>query len=76
MFSMYSTKKRYPSFLKKTFIFQKIYFKVKVLKTFKISSDYHIKACRSFKPSAILKIPSTVFRRTCALSVEFKMKHF
>ena len=34
-----STKKRYSSFLKKVFVFQKICFKVKVLKTFKISTD-------------------------------------
>ena len=31
-----STKKRYFSFLKKVFVFHKIYFKVKLLKTFKI----------------------------------------
>ena len=36
-----STKKRYSSFLKKVFVFQKIYFKVKVLKTFKIFTDCH-----------------------------------
>ena len=55
------TKKRYSSFLKKVFLFQKICFKVKVLKTFKISSDYHRKTCRSLKRRATLKIPSTVF---------------
>ena len=38
----------------------------------KFFSDYHIKWCRSFKRSAILKIPSTVLRRTKALSVGFK----
>ena len=38
-----STKKQYPSFLIKVFVFQKICFKVKVLKTFKISTDCHIK---------------------------------
>ena len=68
------TKKRYSSFLKKVFVFQKICFKVKVLKTFKIFSDCHIKTCRSLKRRAILKIPSTVFRRTYALSVGMKMK--
>ena len=31
------------SFLKKVFVFQQIWFKVQVLKTFKISYDYHIK---------------------------------
>ena len=48
--SVHSTKKRYSSFLKKVFFFQKICFKV--LKQFKISSDCHIKTCRSFKRSA------------------------
>ena len=69
-----STKKLYFSFLKKFFIIQKICFKVKVLKTLKVSTDYHIKACRSLKGRAILKIPSTVFRRTHALAVGIKMK--
>ena len=35
-----STKKRYSSSLKKVFVFQKICFKVKILKTFKISTDF------------------------------------
>ena len=48
-------------FLKKVFIFQKICFKVKVLKTFKSSSGCHIKTCQSLKCRAILKISSTVF---------------
>ena len=52
-----STKKWYSSFLKSVCLFQKIYFKVKVLKSFKISSDCHIKAYRSLKGRAILKIP-------------------
>ena len=51
-----STKKRYSSFLKNVFLFQKIYVEVKVLKSFKISSDCHIKACGSLKWRAILKI--------------------
>ena len=41
-----STTKRYSSFLQKVFIFQKICFKVKLLKTFKVVSDYHIKECQ------------------------------
>ena len=41
---------------------------------FKISTDCHIKICRSLKRRAILKIPSTVFRRTYALSVGYKTK--
>ena len=56
-----STKKRYSSFLKKVFIFQKICFKV--LKMFKIFTDRQIKTCRSLKRRAILKIPSTVFQK-------------
>ena len=39
-----SSEKRYYNFLKKVFLFHKICFIVKVLKTFKISSDCHIKA--------------------------------
>ena len=47
-----STKKRYSSFLKKAFVFQKICFKVKVLKTFETFTDCHIKACLSLKRKA------------------------
>ena len=54
-----STKKRYSSFLKKAFDFQKVCFKVKVLKTFKFSTDFRIKTCRSLKRRANLKIPSS-----------------
>ena len=56
-----STKNRYSSFLKKFFVFQKICFTVKVLKSFKTSTDCHMKTCRSLKRRAILKIPSTIF---------------
>ena len=69
-----STKKQYSNVLKKLFIFQKICFKVKVLKMFKISSDCHIKTCRSLKRRPILEIPSAIFRRRYALSVSFKLK--
>ena len=55
------TENRYSSLLKKVFVLQKICFKVKVLKTFKVSTDYHIKTCRSLRRRAILKIPNTVF---------------
>ena len=48
-------------FLEKGFRSPEICFKVKVLKTFKISTDYHIKTCLSLKRRAILKIPGTVF---------------
>ena len=54
-----STKKQYSSFLKKVFIFQKICFKVQVLKNFKLATDCHIKTCRSLKQGAISKIHST-----------------
>ena len=56
-----STKKRYFSSLKKVFVFQKIFFKIRVLKSFKMSTDCHVKTCRSLKRRAILKIPITVF---------------
>ena len=60
--------------MKKVLVFQKICFKVKVLKSFKFCSDCHIKTRRSLKRRAILKIPSIVFRRTYVLPVGFKMK--
>ena len=41
------------SFLKKGLVFQKTCLKVKVMKMFKISSDFHVKACRSLKQRAI-----------------------
>ena len=44
-----STKKRYSNFLRKAFVFQKVCFEIKALKTFKISTDCHIKTCRSPK---------------------------
>ena len=34
-----------PIFLKKVLVFQKIFFKDKILKTIKISKDCHIKTC-------------------------------
>ena len=49
------------SFLKRVFVFQKTCFKSEVLKTFKISSDCHIKTCQSLKRRAVLKIPGAVF---------------
>ena len=39
-----SNKKRYLSFFKKVLVFQKICFKVEVLKSFKVSTDCHIKS--------------------------------
>ena len=58
-----SIKKSYSSFQKKVFVFKKICFKVIVLKTFKVFSDFHIKKCRSLKRKAILKITSPVFQK-------------
>ena len=58
---VFSTKKRYSSLSKKVFVFQKIYFIVRVLKTFKISTDFHIKSCRSLTRRGILKIPECSF---------------
>ena len=70
-----STKKQYSSFLKRVCVFQKMYFKVKVLKSFNIFSDCHvIKACWSLKWRVILKSLVSFCRRTYALSVGFKMK--
>ena len=50
-------------FFKKVLTAQKNHFKVKVLKTFKISRDCHIKTCWSLKWRAVLKIFSTAFQR-------------
>ena len=47
---------------------------VKVMKTFKISSDCHIKTCQFLEHGAILKIPSTVFSGIYVLSDGLKMK--
>ena len=71
---IFSTKKRFFSVLKNVFVFEKICFKFKVLKTFKTFSECHIKTYRSLKRKAILKIRSTVFRGAYALSVGFEMK--
>ena len=52
-----STKKRYSSFLKRIYVFQKICFKFKVLKTFKTSNDCHIKTCRYRKRRGYFEEP-------------------
>ena len=62
-----STEKWYSSYLKSCCFFQKISLRVKELKKFKVSSDSHIKTCQSLRGKAILKMPSTVFRRTYML---------
>ena len=66
-----SSKKRNSSFLvESVFLFQKIYVEVKVLKSFKISSDCHIKTCRSLQWRAILKIPN--FKETMLFLLALK----
>ena len=59
-------------FLKKVFVLQKICFKVKVLKTFKISADCHITYLSN--RGLFWKSLVPIFKRTYALSVVFKMK--
>ena len=55
------TEKPYYSFLENVFVLQKIVFKVKLLKTFKFSTDFHIETYRFLKRRAILKIPTSIF---------------
>ena len=68
------TNKQYSSFFKRVCVFQKICLKVSVLKTFKTSSNCHLKTCQFLKRRANLKIPNTFFKRTYALLVAFEMK--
>ena len=68
-----STKERYSSFLKSVCIFQKICFKVKVLKSVKISGDCCIKACQLGYFGGLCG-GLFYFKRNHALSVGFKMK--
>ena len=73
--------KRVLQFFEKGFRFPENYFKLKVLKTSNISTDCHIKTCRSRKRRAILKIPSTVFEKNlCSFrwlkKETFEKKHF
>ena len=65
-----STKKK---FFEK-FCYQKICFKVKVLEMFKTSTDCHIKHADLPNGGLFLKSLVPFFRRTHALSVDFKMK--
>ena len=68
----FSIKKRYSSFLIKVFVFQKFFFKVTSLKTFKFSIDCRRKTCQSLAENRFLK--ESFFRRIYALYVGFKMK--
>ena len=67
-----STKKSYSSFLTKVFVFQKICFKVKLLKTFQ--KCYIKKHADLSKGELFWKSLEQFFRRTYALFVGFKMK--
>ena len=49
-----------PVFFRKGLVFQKTFFKVKILKTFKISCDCHIKPCLSLKRRAFFKNPKNL----------------
>ena len=69
-----STKKLYSSFLKKVFVFQKICFKDKILKTLETFTDCHIKHADLWNGELFWKSLVPFFRRTYALSVGFKMK--
>ena len=71
---VFSTKKRFPSVLKKIFVFQKTYFKVTALKTFKISSNCCIKTSTSLKWRTISNIPSTVLQKNLCSFLGSKMK--
>ena len=66
-----SIKKQHFSFLKKVFVFQKICFKVKVLKMFNIFTDCHEHADRT-NGGIFSLVP--FFRRIYALSVGFTLK--
>ena len=56
-----SSRKRYFSFMEKVFVLEKICFKFKILKTFKVFTDSRIKTCWPLKRRTILKIPITAF---------------
>ena len=57
--------------MKKYFLLQKSYIKVEGYKTFKISSDCHIKRCQTLKRRAIFKNWSTIFQRTSCFIIWF-----
>ena len=69
-----STKKMSTSFLKKVFVFQKIYFKVTALKTFKISTDRYIKHADLSTIGLFWKSLVPFFRRTYVHSAGLKIK--
>ena len=61
-------------FFKEGCRFSEIFLKIKVLKTCKTLSDFHIKTCRNFKRGAILKYLVPYLRRTYDIFVGFKLK--
>ena len=69
-----STKNGTPVFRKGFWAFQKKFFKVEVLKTFKIYSDYHKKHIDLPKERVFKKNLVSFFKRPYALSVGFKVK--
>ena len=69
-----AAKKRYSSFLRKGFVFQKIRCKVKALKKFKISTDCHIKQVDLSNGGLFWKSLGLLFRRIYALTAGFKLK--
>ena len=69
-----STKKLCFSFLKNVSVFQKICFKVKVLKTFKVSTDCHIKSANLLNGGSFWKSIVRFFRRAYVLSIDFKVR--
>ena len=67
--------KRYSRSLENVFVFQKISFKDKELKTFKISRGYHVKRYRISQTEGYFENPwSCFFIRVHVLSLGFEMK--
>ena len=69
-----STKNRFSSFFKKSFRFPENLLQSKVLKTFIISSNCHIKRVDLLNGELFWKFLVPFFRRTYVLSVGFKLK--
>ena len=69
-----SPKRRYSSFLKMVFVFQKISFKVKVLRMFKMFIYCHITTCRSLNGGVFRTFLVPFSRWAYAFSINFKLK--
>ena len=63
LFQCFQLKIRTPVFWERFSFSRKSVSKLKYLKIFKISTDHHIKTCRSLRQKAVLKISSTVFKK-------------